>query len=69
MDNDYLNRPVIVKLITGETLPEGILYWGTSSLAENLLWFGIPKENEVHKTEIEYHVPRNSIAYIQMEGR
>lgn len=68
MNNAYLNRPVAVKLITGETLPEGILFWGESSVSESLLWFGIPKEGEVHKTEVEFHVPKSSIAYIRIDG-
>jgi len=68
MENTYLNRPVMVKLITGETLPDGILFWGKSSMSEDILWFGIPKADEVHKTEIEFHIPRSSIAFIQLEG-
>ena len=68
MDSNYLNRPVSVKLITGETLPEGIMFWGKSSIGEDILWFGIPKPDEIHKTEVEYHVPKSSIAYIQIEG-
>lgn len=68
MDSTYLNRPVSVKLLTGENLPNGILFWGNSSIAEDLLWFGIPKTGEVHKTEVEYHVPKASIAYIRIEG-
>lgn len=68
MDNAYLNRPVFVKLITGETLPQGVLFWGQSSIALDFLWFGIPKEGEVHRTEVEFHVPRSSIAYIRVEG-
>lgn len=69
MDNDYLNRAVTVKLITGELLPEGILFWGNSSVSEGLLWFGIPHETEVHKTEVEFHVPRSAIAYIKLVGQ
>lgn len=67
MDNNYLNRPVTVKLITGESLPDGVLFWGKSSLGEDILWFGVPKSNEVHKTEVEFHIPRSSIAYIRLE--
>lgn len=68
MENTYLNRAVVVKLLTGETLPDGVLYWGNSALAEDILWFGIPKPGEVHQTEVEYHVPKSSIAYIRVEG-
>jgi hypothetical protein len=68
MDNAYLNRPVAVKLLTGENLPDGVLFWGNSSIAEDLLWFGIPTPGEVHKTEVEFHVPKSSIAYIRIEG-
>jgi hypothetical protein len=68
MDNAYLNRQVAVKLLTGETLPQGVLFWGSSSIAEDLLWFGIPKPGEVHKTEVEFHVPKSSIVYIRIEG-
>ena len=67
MDNSYLNRPVTVKLITGETLPKGVLFWGNSPLAEGMLWFGIPKPDELHKTEVEFHIPRSSIAFIRLE--
>ena len=68
MDNAYLNRPVMVKLITGEVLPDGILYWGQSSIAEEFLWFGIPKPGEIHRTEVEFHVPKSSVAYIRTES-
>jgi hypothetical protein len=68
MESAYLNRPVIVKLITGERLPDGVLFWGKSSIGEEILWFGIPKPDEVHKTDVEFHVPKSSIAYIQVEG-
>jgi len=68
IDSNYLNRPVDVKLITGEKLPEGVLFWGKSAICEDVLWFGIPKSDEVHKTEVEFHVPRSSIAYIRLSG-
>ncbi len=68
MDSNYLNQPVTVKLITGESLPDGVLFWGKSSLGEDILWFGVPKPDEVHKTEVEFHIPRSSIAYIRLEG-
>jgi hypothetical protein len=68
MESQYLNRTVTVKLITGEMLPKGIMFWGNSSMSEDILWFGIPKSDEVHKTEVEFHVPRSSIVYIQLEG-
>ncbi|MCK4720646.1 hypothetical protein KAU08_08300 [bacterium] len=67
MDSNYLNQPVTVKLITGESLPDGVLFWGKSSLGEDILWFGVPKPDEVHKTEVEFHIPRSSIAYIRLE--
>ncbi len=67
MDSNYLNQPVTVKLITGESLPDGVLFWGKSSLGEEILWFGVPKSDEVHKTEVEFHIPRSSIAYIRLE--
>ncbi len=66
-DHTYLDKPVAVKLITGETLPDGIRFWGKSSIGEDLIWFGIPKAGEVHKTEVEFHVPRSSIAFIRIE--
>jgi len=66
-DHSYLDRPVHVKLVTGETLPEGIRFWGNSGFSEDLLWFGIPKSDEIHKTEVEFHIPRTSIAYIRIE--
>ena len=68
MENEYLNRRVTVKLITGETLPDGVLYWGKSSVSQDLLWFGIPDETEIHKTEVEFHIPKASIAYIKLAG-
>ncbi len=68
MDNAYLNRQVAVKLITGEELPDGVLFWGKSGLSEDFLWFGIPKPDEVHGTDVEYHVPKNAIAYVRIEG-
>ncbi len=67
-EGTYLNRPVTVKLITGETLPDGILFWGKSSIGEDMLWFGIPKPDEVHRTDVEFHIPKSSIAFIQMDG-
>lgn len=68
MDSQYLNHIVTVRLITGETLPEGVLFWGKSAIGEDVLWFGIPKSGEVHKTEVEFHIPRSSIAYIRIDG-
>jgi hypothetical protein len=68
MESTYLNRPVFVKLITGETLPQGVLFWGKSSISEDLLWFGIPTPGEIHKTEVEFHVPKSSIVFVQLEG-
>ncbi|HDS31131.1 MAG TPA: hypothetical protein ENN67_08825 [Firmicutes bacterium] len=68
MYSKYEGRQVHVKLITGEVLPEEINFWGESDLAPGFLRFGIPKPNEVHSTEVEYHVPSSSIAYIRMEG-
>jgi len=67
-DNSYLDRQVAVKLITGETLPEGVRFWGKSTVGEEILWFGIPRADEVHKTDVEFHVPVSSIAYIRLEG-
>ena len=67
-DNSYLDRQVAVKLITGETLPDGIRFWGKSSMSEDILWFGIPKPDEVHKTDVEFHVPKSSIAYIRLDS-
>ncbi|MCX6646469.1 MAG: hypothetical protein NTY09_08945 [bacterium] len=68
MDSQYLNRVVTVRLITGETLPDGVLFWGSSAMGEDILWFGIPKSDEVHKTEVEFHIPRSSIAYVRLDG-
>jgi hypothetical protein len=67
IDHTYLDKAVHVKLITGETLPDGIRYWGNSAICEDVLWFGIPKPDEVHKSEVEFHVPKSSIAYILVE--
>lgn len=67
-DNSYLDRAVTVKLITGENLPEGIRFWGKSTMGEEILWFGIPKPDEIHKTDVEFHVPKSSVAYIRLEG-
>jgi len=67
-DNSYLDRAVSVKLITGETLPDGIRFWGKSTMSEDILWFGIPKADEIHKTDVEFHVPKSSIAYIRLDG-
>ena len=66
-DNSYLDRAVSVKLITGETLPDGIRFWGKSSMGEDILWFGIPKPGEIHKTDVEFHVPMSSIAYVRLD--
>jgi hypothetical protein len=68
MDSQYLNRVVTVRLITGETLPDGVLFWGSSAMGEDILWFGIPRSDEVHKTEVEFHIPRSSIAYVRLDG-
>lgn len=68
MESQYLNKQVSVRLITGEILPDGVLFWGMSSLGEDILWFGIPKSGEVHKTEVEFHIPRSSIAYVRLDG-
>ncbi len=67
-DNSYLDRLAAVKLITGETLPDGIRFWGKSTIGEEILWFGIAKADEVHKTEVEFHIPKSSIAYIRFES-
>ena len=64
MEEDYHNRNCIVKLVTGEELPENILYWGKSPLGEDLIWFGVPKAGVVHETELEFHVPKYTIASI-----
>jgi hypothetical protein len=68
MYSKYEGRQVHVKLITGEELPEDVNFWGESDLAQGFLRFGIPKPDEVHSTEVEFHVPTTSIAYIRMEG-
>jgi len=64
MEQDYLNRQCIVKLVTGEELGGGICYWGKSPLGEDVLWFGVPKTGQVLETEIEFHIPKYTITSI-----
>lgn len=68
MYSKYEGKQVHVKLITGEALPDDVSFWGESDLTLEFLRFGIPKSDEVHATDVEYHVPKSSIAYIRMEG-
>jgi hypothetical protein len=64
MEQDYLNRKCLVKLVTGEELPNDVCYWGKSPMGEDILWFGVPKEGQVLETKFEYHIPKYTIASI-----
>ena len=57
MEQDYLNRKCLVKLVTGEELPPDVCYWGKSPMGEDMLWFVVPKERKVLETKYEYHIP------------
>jgi len=64
MLDDYLDKPAIVKLVTGEDLPEGVRFYGFSSLSQTMLWFGQPRASNPHEPETEFHVPISSIAVL-----
>lgn len=62
MLDDYLDKPVIVKLVTGENLPDGVRFYGYSSLNQQMLWFAVPRPSNPLEHETEFHVPITSIA-------
>ena len=66
MLDEYLNRPMIVKLVTGEKLPEDVRFYGTSPLNSEMLWFVIPRPSNPLETEREFHVPVSSIALLEL---
>ncbi len=66
MLDEYLNRPVTVKLVTGEVLPDGIRFYGLSSFGAEMLWFVIPRESNPAESEKEFHVPITSIAVMEL---
>ena len=66
MLDDYLDQPAKVQLLTGEVLPDGIKFWGSSPLGDGLLWFAIPRADSPLETEQEFHVPSSAIAKITM---
>ena len=66
MISEYLNKRVIVKLVTGETLPDGTRFYGTSSFSTEMLWFGIPRPSNPAESEKEFHVPVSSIAVLEL---
>lgn len=66
MLDEYLNRPVTVKLVTGETLPDGIRFYGISSFSSEMLWFVIPRPSNPAESEREYHVPITAIAVLEL---
>ncbi|MCD6218491.1 hypothetical protein J7L05_11640 [bacterium] len=66
MLDEYINKPVIVKLVTGEILPVGIRFYGTSSFSSEMLWFVIPRKSNPAESEKEFHVPVSSIAVLEL---
>jgi len=64
MLDDYLDKPATVKLVTGETLPDGVRFYGTSSLNQDMFWFAIPRPSNPIEHEKEFHVPMTSIAVL-----
>ncbi len=66
MLDEYLNKPVTVKLVTGDVLPDGIRFYGISSLSTEMLWFVIPRASNPVESEKEFHVPVSSIAMLEL---
>ena len=66
MLDEYLNRPVTVKLVTGETLPEGVRFYGVSSISTEMLWFVIPRPSNPIENETEFHIPVSSISTLEI---
>ena len=69
MLDDYLDQPASVKLLTGEELPEGVKFWGTSPLSTDMLWFGSNREGQPLEVEQEFHIPASSIAVMRLRRR
>ena len=63
---EYLNRPVIVKLVTGESLPHDARFYGFSSIHSDMLWFVVPRSSNPLENEKEYHIPISSIATMEL---
>lgn len=66
MLDDYLDQPARVQLLTGETLPEGVKFWGQSPLGTDLLWFGQNRRDAPLEVEREFHIPVTAIAKIEL---
>ncbi|MBU1023344.1 hypothetical protein KKB99_03555 [bacterium] len=66
MLDEYLNKRVTVKLVTGETLPEGVRFYGVSSINPDMLWFVIPRQSNPIENEREFHVPVSSITMMEL---
>lgn len=66
MLDEYLDKPVGVKLVTGEALPDGVRFYGVSSFSTEMLWFVIPRESNPAESEKEFHVPVTSIAVMEL---
>ncbi len=66
MLEEYLNRPVTVKLVTGDVLPDGVRFYGMSSFSAEMLWFVIPRESNPSENEKEFHIPISSIAVMEL---
>ena len=66
MLDEYLNKLVIVRLVTGETLPDGVRFYGTSSFSTEMLWFVIPRASAPTESEKEFHVPITAIAVLEL---
>ena len=67
MLDDYLDKPATVKLVTGENLPDGVRFYGFSTLSQTMLWFGKPRPSNPLEPETEYHVPISSIAMLEIK--
>lgn len=66
MLDEYLNKPVTVKLVTGESLPDGVRFYGVSSINTEMLWFVIPRPSNPIENEKEFHVPVTSITVLEI---
>jgi hypothetical protein len=65
MLDDYLNKNVSVKLVTGDVLPANVRFYGTSPLNSEMLWFVIPRPSNPIESEREYHIPVTSIVSME----
>lgn len=66
MLEEYLNKQVIVKLVTGESLPNNARFYGFSSIHSDMLWFVVPRASNPLENEKEFHVPISSIATMEL---